>query len=482
MLKYGLKIKVFLFIILLFTLLSFFLFWEFNNFIQKIQIEKSTENTFLLLEKELQNKTFELISSAHEIKKTVDFRTSRSRGVEFDTSNVDVEHPYAILDKTGEVAAGSFSELSSCQGIPSVERALHKGVVSDGYIDLGGSIFITASVPFRKTVSRNREEVFVIFVLKEISSFIESIEYPFPVKFVYKNEILYEKNAEIWDNLTHAFSEKDIPKLIAESTKKDSSQELNQWTFLKSYVFPGTIGNSGNKIAFVSLVRLMPGTEDYNSMLLYMGIFIFVAVVVSLLFTFIVTHEIEKVFINLASDLSSLRVGKKLVLKKYPHGAGVVVSAINHLISKYQKHSETSPGIDMDEIRSRNESMVNLPDKEEQPADLSHSEEEEAFSTEDDEKTMVAPIEELKKMRENMAKQESSDEKPKDPIEVLWEEYKAIKQKNNLTVKENEKNSFTSKIKTNKATIIAKYNCRDVDFSIEEKNGKPVVKAKPVKE
>lgn len=482
MLKYGLKIKVFLFIILLFALLSFFLFWEFNNFIQKIQIEKSTENTFLLLEKKLQNKTFELISSAHEIKRAVDSHTSRSRGVEFDTSNVETKHKYAVLDKTGEIIAGSFSKLSSCQGIPSVERALHEGVASDGYIDLQGSIFVTAAIPFMRTVSRNKEEVFVIFVLKEIDSFIDSVDYPFPVKLIYNNEILYEKNAEIWDNLAHTFSEKDIPKLIKESAKSDSSQELNQWTFIKSYVFPGTIGNSGNKIAFVSLVRLMPGTEDYNSMLLYMGLFIFIAVIVSLLFTFIVTHEIEKVFINLASDLSSLRVGKKLVLKKYPHGAGVVVSAINHLISKYQRHSETSPGIDMDEIRSRSDSMVNLTEKEEQPSDDYHGEKEDAFAAEDDEKTMVAPVEELKKIRETMARQEKEAEKPKDPMEALWEEYKAIKQKNNLPVKENEKNSFTSKIKTNKATIIAKYNCRDVDFSIEEKNGKPVVKAKPVKE
>jgi len=65
-------------------------------------------------------------------------------------------------------------------------------------------------------------------------------------------------------------------------------------------------------------------------------------------------------------------------------------------------------------------------------------------------------------------------------MEELWQEYCRIKAKNGESVTENEKRSFVGKIKTNRASIIAKYKCSDVQFNIEEKDGKPVIKAKPV--
>ena len=66
------------------------------------------------------------------------------------------------------------------------------------------------------------------------------------------------------------------------------------------------------------------------------------------------------------------------------------------------------------------------------------------------------------------------------PFDALWEDYCRIKRKNGESVSDREKTAFIGKVRTNKATIMAKYKCADVHFSIEEKDGKPVVKAKPV--
>ena len=66
------------------------------------------------------------------------------------------------------------------------------------------------------------------------------------------------------------------------------------------------------------------------------------------------------------------------------------------------------------------------------------------------------------------------------PFDALWEDFCRIKRKHGENVSDKEKMSFIGKVRTNKASIMAKYKCSDVQFSVEEKDGKPVIKAKPV--
>jgi hypothetical protein len=64
--------------------------------------------------------------------------------------------------------------------------------------------------------------------------------------------------------------------------------------------------------------------------------------------------------------------------------------------------------------------------------------------------------------------------------EALWNDFCSIKKKYGGAISPAEKTQFINRVKTNRVSIIAKYNCSDVQFSIEEKDRKPVVKAKPV--
>ena len=66
------------------------------------------------------------------------------------------------------------------------------------------------------------------------------------------------------------------------------------------------------------------------------------------------------------------------------------------------------------------------------------------------------------------------------PFDALWEDFCRIKRKHGEPVSDKEKMNFIGKVRTNKASIMAKYKCSDVQFSVEEKDGKPVVKAKPI--
>ena len=87
---------------------------------------------------------------------------------------------------------------------------------------------------------------------------------------------------------------------------------------------------------------------------------------------------------------------------------------------------------------------------------------------EDNEKTQIAPT--LGPVVQNQA----------NPFDALWEDFCRIKRKHGETVSDKEKTAFIGKVRTNKASIMAKYKCSDVQFSVEDKDGKPVIKAKPI--
>jgi hypothetical protein len=242
--------------------------------------------------------------------------------------------------------------------------------------------------------------------------------------------------------------------------------------------------------------------EDYKRVVFYTILYTLITIVIAFFFTFIVTHEIDKVFRNLAADISRMKVGEKLVMKKYSHGADIAVSALNTLIAKYLRDGERdgvgfgqesiapAPIPDVNSKNVKREYEDDIPDpfgvedieKTPQKPIPALPPEVKAKTTappppvdEDDEKTQIASIPsglpDLPEMPE---------EEEEDPFEKLWNDYCEIKEKHGKKVSENEKRSFIGKLRTNRASIIAKYNCSDVSFSIEDKGGKPVIKAKPV--
>jgi len=264
----------------------------------------------------------------------------------------------------------------------------------------------------------------------------------------------------------------------------------------------------GEKVVFITLVSTMPGWEDYTKVVLYSLLYTLAGIMITLFFTFIVTHTIDKVFRNLAADISVMKVGEKLVMKKYSHGADIAVSALNTLVSKYLRHFENADassgpignaGLRREDAvlnkKSDFESQIpdpfgvddieNTPRKPVQALSENRSTVKSTakapppshFDSDDNEKTQIMEVGSKEGLITNSI---APEPEPLDPMEQLWLDYCKVKERNGETVTENEKRSFIGKVRTNRASIMAKYKCSDVQFSIEEKEGKPVIKAKPL--
>ena len=274
----------------------------------------------------------------------------------------------------------------------------------------------------------------------------------------------------------------------------------------------------GDKITIVTMTSLIPGWESYNKVLYSLILYSVVAILVALFFTFIVTHEIDKILKNLASDISRMRVGEKLVLKRYSNGADIVVSAMNKLIQKYLELNEEVEGIPASPLgrtgKSQSSKAVDdfaadaLPDPfaTESIDDLKQEEQAPVHDTmlpkTDTPKPQQESVREIKQetlrpeikpMPAPSEDEDDDNEKTQiaasfgpaaqnqaNPFDALWEDFCRIKRKHGEPVSDKEKMSFIGKVRTNKASIMAKYKCSDVQFSVEEKDGKPVVKAKPI--
>lgn len=493
----GLKLKVFFFIAVVITALSAANFLLFRDFITKIDVQDGAKRAAELVESKIQNISYNLIGNSFGIAKQQKIEKGKL------VSKIDSETDYAIINQSGAVIDGNMKIMTSYAGIPAVDRALKSGVASDGMLGVEKELYLIGVVPF----TADGGKIHAAISFQKFSDNMLSV-FPMPVKVFRGGELITEKGNETWMSVADSYGKENLDADVSTVVKSSGSKELNKWTRVSAFMMPYDVAG-GEKVTFVAMTSLIPGWESYNKIILWLVIYSVIAGIIALFFAFIVTHEIDKILNNLASDISRMRVGEKLVLKKYSNGADIVVSAMNKLISQYLELNDdvsnitSSPlgrsgkekgGNDFDAVipdpfassepiqenkakpvekPAEKTAMPESPIQNRKPApepvkpDLSAVADDDDDDDDDNEKTQIAAT-------------ISASSATSNPFDALWEDYCRIKRKNGESVSDREKTAFIGKVRTNKATIMAKYKCSDVHFSIEEKDGKPVVKAKPV--
>jgi len=496
----GLKLKVFFLMAVVLTALSAANFLLFKDFIVKIDVQDGAKNIAKLVESELKSKNYSLIGSSFEIARQLKIEKGKV------VSKITSEKEYVIVNAGGAVVDGNFNVMNSYAGIPAVERALKEGLASDGMLSVESGLYLIAAVP----VSADGNKIFAAITFEKFSDELLSV-FPMPVRAFKGSAPIAERGGDRWRAVEDSYGRETLDADMAALVTSGGQKELNAWTRVSAFAMPYDLAG-GDKITIVTMTSLIPGWESYNKVLYTVILYSVVAILVALFFTFIVTHEIDKILKNLASDISRMRVGEKLVLKRYSNGADIVVSAMNKLIQQYLEANEdvggitaspilrsgkgsSAKGVDdfdaavpdpfgtesVEEIKaekvakpaemSRKEAPKPQPEREIKPEAINHTisaQVEDDDDDEDNEKTQIAPS-------LGSAAQNSGN-----PFDILWEDYCRIKRKHGEPVSDKEKTAFIGKVRTNKASIMAKYKCSDVQFSVEEKDGKPVVKAKPV--
>lgn len=502
----GLKLKVFFLMAVVITALSAANFILFKDFIVKIDVQEGAKEIAKLAESELKSRNYSLIGNSFEIARQLKIEKGKL------VSQIVSDKEYAIVDGNGAVIDGA-KVMSSYAGIPAVERALKDGVASDGLFSLGSDLYLIGVAPVLA-----EGKVFAAVTFEKFVNDLLSV-FPMAVRAFKGSESIAEKGGDVWSAVESSYGKAALDADIAALLSSGGQKELNAWTRLSAFSMPYDLAG-GEKIMIVTMTSMIPGWESYDKVLYTAILYSVVAILVALFFTFIVTHEIDKILKNLASDVSRMRVGEKLVLKRYSNGADIVVSAMNKLIQKYLELNEDVEGIPasplgrsgkgasakaVDDFDSEalpdpfaTESIEDLkPGKEDRaPIHDTRMPEEEApkfqqesvrevkqetlkhevtpepalpdDDDEDNEKTQIAPT--LGPVAQNQA----------NPFDALWEDFCRIKRKHGETVSDKEKTAFIGKVRTNKASIMAKYKCSDVQFSVEDKDGKPVIKAKPI--
>jgi len=498
--NFGLKLKVFFLMAVVIAALSIADFGLFKTFIDKIDLQQGPQNSVRYVKERVKTKMYSLIERSFEISRELQL-SKASKNAPLKIGEITSNSNYLIVDDNADFVAGTTKHMTSYKGIPAVERALKKGIASDGTIIVEGQLYIIGVVPVMKQISKKgSEKLFAVISLEKLSLAFKDDVFPMPVRVYQGSKFISETKADKWKEIQKSCGMEKLEGSLSELVKAEGSKVLNSWTYLYSFFMPVDM-LGGDKIIFVTLSSSMPGLEDYSTTILYTTIYTLIAIIIALFFTFIVTHEIDKVFRNLAADISRMKVGEKLILKKYSHGADIAVSALNTLIAKYLRNREIdgsemghgsisrspAPNVNSEKVSREFDSEVPDPfgvdDIEETPRKPIPAlpSEKKAPKTapppstdEDDEKTQLATVPGLPDM------QSFEEPEAKDPFDVLWEDYCRIKKSNGKKVSESEKRSFIGKLRTNRASIMAKYNCSDVSFTIEDKGGKPVIKAKPV--
>lgn len=495
----GLKLKVFFLMAVVISALSVVNFTLFKSFLAKIDIRQGPRNSSSLAEEKVKNTTYSLISNSFSIARQLKF-SKASKKAPLTINNIVSETEYIVLDKDANFVAGTIELMSSHAGIPAVERALKEGFASDGTVTIADNLYLLGVVPVMAEVPDEGVKLFAVASFKKLAlAFNSSQLFPMPVKIFRGTKFVSETGSESWKTVETSYGSEKMKEDIDNLIKSEGSKTINHWTYLHSFFMPVDM-LGGEKIAFVTMTSTLPGWEDYQDVVFFLIVYTLAGILIALFFTFIVTHSIDVVFRNLAADISRMKVGEKLVLKKYSHGADIAVSALNTLITKYIRTHESS-NHDPISTTSKISNSGELDPLKMQAYETSVPD---PFGTDDIENTPKRPVKALQpekpvfKAPPPVASEEddektqivtssspsnvevSSQFEPADPMEELWKEYCRIKTKNGESVTENEKRSFMGKIKTNRVSIIAKYKCADVQFNIEEKDGKPVIKAKPV--
>ncbi len=509
----GLKLKVFFFMAIILAALSFMDFMLFKNFLNRIDLQQGPQNSAKLVEEVVKNTMYSLISNSFYIAHDLSF-TRASRNAPINVSDIKSPESYAIINDKGEFVSGDLTIMDNFSGIPAVERALKSGIASDGAVELDDMYYVLGVVPVFKDVPGEGRKLFAVVSARRLTRAFDADMFTAPVRVFLGEKFVSETKTDKWRKMEQSCGSDTVEETIARLIKQPGSKTLNRWTHLHSFSLPFEMFE--NKVTIVSMTSYLPHWEEYRKVVLFSILYTLGAIIILLFFTFIVTHEIVRVFRKLAADVSKLRVGEKLVLKKYSHGADITVAALNTLISKYQIEEERdgissgieSPpingGVNMPHISAKRitrEISTDIPDpfgtgdveddtpkKPIKALEPEVPEKKEVSShapppsqhDEDDEKTQIAA--------NNVAPEISvSDQKSQpeptsqDIFDQLWEDYCKIKEAHGEKVTEKEKKAFIGKIRTNRASIMAKYRCSDVSFNIEEKDGKPVIKAKPLK-
>ncbi len=473
-----LKIKVFFLITIILATLSALFFVLVDKLANNINLQQSADNSFRYLEQAVKNLQYTQITNAFSIaaKVTISF-DKKSRQVVFDTRAVDSTKPFAILDGDGSVVAGTFTGLNSFAGVPAVDRAIREGVASDGMLRINNEIFLLGAAPFSTDLGGMSKRLIAVSIVPLREAFV-SIQIPFPVQIYSGETLIHEFSPEVMRQMLSGPFQTQIQSAMEQALKEGRGNPINRWYHVGAFTLPHDI-RSPEKITFIGILSSVPGFELYRHVTTYIGVYAAIVIFITVVLTFLITYDIDRGFRNLAADISRLRVGEKLILHKYSHGAGLVVSALNHLIGTYQKHGETSGKV-LDTIMpvDKEESeMMEIPepsfDRKRPPVETPKANGRTGNTDPGIAKPAATPS------PESVAPGEASSET--DPYAALWESYKSIKIKNGEKISEQEQATFLAKLKTNRVSIMSKYNCRDVTFTIEEKEGKPVIKAKPVK-
>jgi len=490
----GLKLKVFFLMAVVITGLSVANFLLFKDFIVKIDVQDGAKNAARLVENELKNINYSLIGNSFAIASQM--KIEKGKIVPGGASDFD----YVIVNNAGAVIySENINIMNSYAGVPAVDRALKSGVASDGILSFESDLYLVGAAP----VSADGK-IFAAVSFKKLSNDFLSV-FPMPVRVFKGGSLVSEKGGDSWSSVEGSFGKAAFDSSVSELLRNSGSKELNNWTRISSFFMPFDLAG-GEKIAFVVMTSLIPGWESYDKVVFWVVCYSIAALLIAIFFTFIVTHEIDKILKNLASDISRMRVGDKLVLKRYSNGADIVVSAMNKLIQKYLELKDDVTGLTSSPLGRSTEKGIDEFDAPIADPFANENADENKFAFEkpaarEPEKTQqkhVAEPQPKPEVKPEPAVSAVSDDDDDDdnektqiaatvssvaatnPFDALWEDYCRIKRKNGETVSEKEKTAFIGKVRTNKASIMAKYKCADVQFSVEEKEGKPVVKAKPI--
>jgi hypothetical protein len=484
-----LKVKVFFIISSVLALLSLLYYNLFEKLVSGINFQQGTESTFRFLEQRVKNAQYELITQSFGIAAKLKIGTDKkTKQLIIDAQEVDRALLFAVLDGAGTVVSGNFQTLNSLVGVPAVDRAIRDGVASDGTMRIGNEEYLIGVAPVNADTGLDKPKRLIVVSMAPIRDAFGGIRTTFPAQ-VYSGGIM-----------VHEFDKEQLSKIISgpEQAKiqaaieailagGNSDQPVNRWLRIFSFAMPNDLRSPG-KIVFVGFMSAVPGYEVYHKSVTYIAIYALLAIFITLVFTFVITYDVDRGFKKLAADISRLKVGEKLMLHKYNHGAGLVVSALNHMIGNYQKHGgDDGAGAMFSSLipEAKEEPETEIPepsfDRKRETMDTSKQPEPKESSrpapapraTVDDEVAVSAtPV---------SANGSAPAPASQDPYAGLWETYKNIKIKNGEKIADQEKAAFLAKLKTNRVSIMTKYSCKDVSFSIEEKEGKPVIKAKPVK-
>ncbi|HNT26622.1 MAG TPA: MXAN_5187 C-terminal domain-containing protein [bacterium] len=463
-----LKIKVFFFISSVLAFLSFLFFNLFDHLVTRINFQQGADNTFRYLEQRIKNHQYELITRSFEIssklKVTADKKTKQ---VVFDTQGIDPNLLFAFLDGNGSLVTGSFRIFNSMVGVPAVDRAIRDGIASDGMLKTETERYLIGVAPFNVDLGLDRPKRMIAVTLVPIREALSGVSVTFPAQVYTDNTLLYEFNKESLLKINSGEKQAEIQKAVEDILAGNAPRTIDRWLHISSFSLPSDIRSAGGRTTFVGFMSALPGYEVYNKSVTYIGLYALAAIIITLIFTILITYDVDRGFKKLAADISRLRIGEKLVLHKYSHGAGIVVSSLNHLIGNYQKHTES-----VGHGSSLSALVPEIKDEEVEIPEPSFDKKRESAPVTDTSKTVrtggtdpriAQPVDNA------------------DPYAALWETYRGIKEKNGEKATDQERISFLAKLKTNRVSIMSKYNCRDVSFVIEEKEGKPVIKAKPVK-